>query len=90
MVVRDTPSTAPTGRKSSTASPKKPAVAFSKFQKREPIDQIYSQIAVRNQYSLGYTPDRASADDSSYHKIQVSAKQKDPIVQARDGYYGGK
>lgn len=57
--------------------------------KKQPIDQIYSQIAeeLRNQYNLGYTPDRADAEESGYHKIQVSAKQKDLTVQARDGYY---
>jgi VWFA-related protein len=58
--------------------------------KKEPIDQIYSQITeeLRNQYNLGYTPDRAASSGSNYHKIQVAAKQKDLIVQARDGYYG--
>jgi len=60
--------------------------------KKEPIDQIYSQITeeLRNQYNLGYTPDRTAGNDSSYHKILVAAKQKDLIVQARDGYYGDK
>ena len=60
--------------------------------KKEPIDQIYSQITeeLRNQYNLGYTPDRAASNASSYHKIQVAAKPKDLIVQARDGYYGDK
>ncbi|MGH9537468.1 MAG: VWA domain-containing protein [Terriglobales bacterium] len=57
--------------------------------KKEPVDQIYSQIEeeLRNQYSLGYTPDRGSGVESGYHKIQVVARQKDLTVQARDGYY---
>jgi VWFA-related protein len=57
--------------------------------KKEPVDQIYSQIQeeLRNQYSLGYTPNGAGA---GYHKIQLAATQKDLIVQARDGYYGDK
>ena len=57
---------------------------------KRPIDQNYSEITeeLRNQYNLGYTPDRVASNDSSYHKIQVAAKQKDLIVQARDGYYG--
>jgi len=56
---------------------------------KKPIDQIYSEITeeLRNQYNLGYTPDRDANNDVSYHKIQLSAKQKDLIVQARDGYY---
>jgi VWFA-related protein len=57
--------------------------------KKEPVDQIYAQIEeeLRNQYSLGYTPDRGNAAEPGYHKIQVAAKQKDLVVQARDGYY---
>ncbi len=57
--------------------------------KKEPVDQIYTQIEeeLRNQYSLGYTPDRGNAAEPGYHKIQVAARQKDLVVQARDGYY---
>ncbi len=57
--------------------------------KKEPVDQIYSQIQeeLRNQYSLGYTPNPV---EPGYHKIQVTASGKDLIVQARDGYYGDK
>jgi len=57
--------------------------------KKQPIDQIYSEITeeLRNQYNLGYTPDRDASNNSSYHKIQLSAKQQDLTVQARDGYY---
>jgi VWFA-related protein len=60
--------------------------------KKEPVTQIYAEIEeeLRNQYSLGYTPDRGSSTESGYHKIQVAAKQKDLVVQAREGYYGDK
>ena len=56
--------------------------------KKLPIEQIYSQIQdeLRNQYNLGYTPDRTDAT-AGYHKIHLTTKQKDLIVQARDGYY---
>jgi VWFA-related protein len=55
--------------------------------KKQPIDQIYSQIEqeLRNQYSLGYTPDHNGT--ASYHKIHLAAKEKNDIVQTRDGYY---
>ena len=55
-----------------------------------PIEQIYSQIQdeLRNQYNLGYTPDRTDAT-ADYHKIHLTTKQKDLVVQARDGYYSG-
>ena len=55
--------------------------------KKETVAQIYTSISeeLRNQYSLGYTP----GPDSSYgyHKIHLTAKQKDLTVQSRDGYY---
>ena len=56
--------------------------------KKQAIDQIYDQIQeeLRNQYSLGYTPDRADVG-AGYHKIRLRTKQKGQIVQARDGYY---
>jgi VWFA-related protein len=58
--------------------------------KKQPIDQIYQQIQdeLRNQYNLGYTPDHPS-DSAEYHKIHLATKQKDLVVQARDGYYSG-
>ncbi|MGB9103222.1 MAG: VWA domain-containing protein [Terriglobales bacterium] len=54
--------------------------------KKQPIGEIYAKIQeeLRNQYSLGYTPDRI---ESGYHKIQLATREKDLIVQARDGYY---
>jgi VWFA-related protein len=60
--------------------------------KKESIDQIYTQIEdeLRHQYNLGYTPDRAGAGDSGYHKIQLTTKKKDLIVQTREGYYGDR
>ena len=64
---------------------------FYEVSKKESIEQIYTSIGeeLRNQYSLGFTPDRAEAD-SGYHKILVTTTQKDMTVQARDGYYSGK
>jgi VWFA-related protein len=55
--------------------------------KKEPIDQVFSAIEedLRNQYSIGYTP--ASDVQPGYHKLQLTTKQKDMTVQARDGYY---
>ena len=43
--------------------------------KKEPVNQIYSQIQeeLRNQYSLGYTPNPI---EPGYHKIQVAAHQE--------------
>jgi len=55
--------------------------------KKGPLDQIYSNLEeeLRNQYSLGFTPDKA--DSGGYHKIALKTKQKDTEVQTRDGFY---
>ena len=58
--------------------------------KKLTIEQIYKTIAeeLRNQYSIGYTP--ASDVGSGYHKIALSVKEKDLLVQSRDGYYAAQ
>jgi VWFA-related protein len=55
---------------------------------KQPIDKIYAQIEedLRNQYSLGYTPDRPDPG-AGYHKISVKTTKKDMVLQVRDGYY---
>lgn len=60
--------------------------------KKETISQIYAQIQdeLRNQYNIGYTPDRAVDDISEYRHITVATKQKDYTVQAREGYYASR
>jgi VWFA-related protein len=57
--------------------------------KKEPVEKIYADIEeeLRNQYGLGYTPEKNQA--SGYHKIHLSTHNKDLKVQARDGYYSG-
>jgi VWFA-related protein len=58
--------------------------------KKQPLEQIFQQIQdeLRNQYNLGYTPDRAM-NTPEYNKIHVATTQKELVVQARDGYYSG-
>lgn len=53
---------------------------------KQPIDAIYSRLQeeLRNQYSLGYTPDRAGA---GYRRIHLAVKRDGASVQTRDGYY---
>ena len=55
--------------------------------KKETVDNIYAEIEedLRNQYSLAYTPEKN--EGPGYHKISLTTKQKELIVQARDGYY---
>jgi VWFA-related protein len=60
--------------------------------KKQSVEQIYSLIEeeLRNQYNLGYTPERGGAPQGGYHKIQLTTKQKGLIVQCRDGYYANE
>jgi VWFA-related protein len=53
------------------------------------IDEIYKQIedALRNQYSLGYTPERSGNPGGSYRKIKLLAKDRSLVVRTREGYY---
>ena len=61
---------------------------FFEVTKKEPIDKIYDAIdeELRYQYSLGYTPVKADTP-LGYHKLHLTVKQKDMIVQTRDGFY---
>ena len=78
----------PDGKKILEQISKATGARLFEVSKKQPIEQIYDRIQeeLRNQYSLGYTPDRADVG-AGYHKIRLMAKQKDLIVQARDGYY---
>jgi VWFA-related protein len=60
--------------------------------KKQSVEQIYSLIEeeLRNQYSLGYTPERGGTPEGGYHKIQLTTKQKGLIVQCREGYYANE
>lgn len=63
---------------------------FYEVSKHDSVEQIYASIGeeLRNQYSLGFTPDLADAE-AGYHRLLVTTTQKDMTVQARDGYYSG-
>ncbi len=61
---------------------------FFEVSKKEPLDKIYAAIdeELRNQYVLGYTPDKPDATPG-YHKLSLTVKPKDLSVQTRDGFY---
>jgi VWFA-related protein len=80
----------PDGKKILARISKETGGRLFEVSKKQPIDQIYSSIQeeLRNQYSLGFTPDKS--DSAGYHKLVLKTKQKDATVQARDGYYAGQ
>jgi len=64
---------------------------FFDVTKKETTDQIFTSIQeeLRSQYSLGFTPEKTDspAGASGYHKIALRSKEKDLVVQTREGYY---
>jgi VWFA-related protein len=64
---------------------------FFEVTKKQTIEDIYAAIdeELRSQYSLGYTPEKAD-NGSGYHKIQLTTKQKDYVVQTREGFFVGQ
>ncbi len=78
----------PDGKKVLQQLSKETGGRFFEVTKKETIDQIYAEIdeELRNQYALGYTPDKTDAA-VGYHKIQLTTKQKDATVQTREGFY---
>ena len=78
----------PDGKKILQQLAKETGGRFFEVTKKETIDQIYAEIdeELRNQYALGYTPDKTDAA-VGYHKIQLTTKQKDATVQTREGFY---
>ncbi len=56
--------------------------------KKDNLESVYAQITeeLRNQMILAYTPDKSSAE-VGYHRVTLTAKNKDLKVQTREGYY---
>jgi VWFA-related protein len=81
----------PDGKKVLQQMSKETGGRFFEVTKKEPIDQIYAEIneELRSQYGLGYVPDKGDATPG-YHKIHLSANQKDLSVQTREGYYADR
>jgi len=79
----------PDGKKVLEQISKETGGGLYKVSKKEPIEAIYSSIQeeLRNQYSLGFTPDKA--DPAGYHKLLLTTKQSDATVQTREGFYSG-
>jgi VWFA-related protein len=77
----------PDGKKILARISKETGGQLFEVSKKQPVDKIYTQITqeLRDQYVLGYVPPKA--ETAGYHKITVTTKGKDQVVQARDGYY---
>jgi VWFA-related protein len=77
------------GKEALSRISKETGAAFYEPSDKQPIAKIYSLIEeeLRNQYNLGYTPDKAPGS-GEYRRIQLTVRRKDLVVQTREGYYG--
>ena len=78
----------PDGKKVLQQISKETGGAYFDAGKKKPVSDIYSDIEkeLRNQYSVGYTPDRPLGD-GGYRKIELTVNKKGYVVQTRPGYY---
>jgi VWFA-related protein len=85
------PQNRPDGKKILQRISRETGGSFFHVTKKLTIEQVYSRLQdeLRHQYSLGYASDRANAG-AGYRKISLTTKDKDLVVQARDGYYAEK
>jgi VWFA-related protein len=62
--------------------------SFFEVSKKLSLDEIFDRLQeeLRNQYSLGYTPDNP-ASAAGYRTIKVAVKKPGLLVQSREGYY---
>jgi len=79
---------APDGRKVLDRISRETGARFFEVSKKQTISNVFAAIEedLRNQYNLGYTPDRADTD-RQYRHIHLATKQKGLTVQTREGYY---
>jgi VWFA-related protein len=78
----------PDGKKALQQISRETGGGYFEVSKKRSVAEIYSQIEeeLRNQYSIGYSPDRTVAE-AGFRKIQLTVNKKDCVVQTREGYY---
>jgi VWFA-related protein len=78
----------PDGKKILERISKETGGRFFEVSRKQSIEKIYDQVQdeLRGQYNLGYTPDKTDLGPG-YRRIQLTARQRNLVVQARDGYY---
>jgi Mg-chelatase subunit ChlD len=78
----------PDGKKVLERISKETGGTFYEVSKKLSIDDIFDRLQeeLRNQYSIGYTPDQA-ASSSGFRAIKVATTDPHYIVQSREGYY---
>jgi VWFA-related protein len=90
MPVPSAASQRPDGKKVLERISRETGGSFFEVTKKQSIDDIYDRIQeeLRNQYSIGYTPDQGQSG-TGYREIKVAARDPKYTVQSREGYYPG-
>jgi VWFA-related protein len=85
--MRRFPAELPNGRKIMQQISRETGGRFFEVSRKMPLDRIFSEIEedLRNQYSIGYTPDNTS--NTGYRHIHLTTTRKGLIVHTREGYY---
>ncbi len=78
----------PDGKKVLEQTSRETGGRFFEVSRRQPIQKVFADIEedLRNQYSIGYTPDNEDAS-GGYRRIHLTTRQKGLVVQTREGYY---
>jgi VWFA-related protein len=81
----------PDGKKILQRISKETGGGFFEVSKKHPIEEVYDRIQeeLRNQYSIGYTPDPPPSV-GEFRRVKLSTTHKDYMVQSREGYYAAK
>jgi len=79
----------PDGKKTLERLAQETGGGYFEVSKKQPLERVFERTEeeLRNQYSLGYTPDRPEAAAGEFRKIRLTTKQKGLLVQSTDGYY---
>ena len=80
----------PDGKRTLQRISKETGGRYFEIGRKDSVDDVYASIAeeLRTQFVLGYTPPKDQA--SGYHSIHLTTKDKDQMVQAREGYFTGQ
>jgi len=78
----------PDGKKTLERLAKETGGGYFEVSRKQPLERVFERMEeeLRNQYSLGHTPDQPEAA-GEFRGIRLSTKQKGLVVQSTEGYY---
>jgi len=79
----------PDGKKTLERLAKETGGGYFEVSKKQPLARVFQRMEeeLRNQYSLGYTPDQPEAATGEFRRIRLTTRHKGLVIQSTDGYY---